>query len=136
MMEKDLRRLSTPRAAAIAGILFGVLFSISLVLLRGAIPENIAADHTWVTSGAARVNLALGLMPFAAIAYLWFIGVVRDKLGEYEDRFFSTVFFGSSLLFLAMISSRWVLPVGSWPPIPWLTGLAKIPYGDFFWPGL
>jgi hypothetical protein len=103
VIEKEYRRLSTPRAAAIAGILFGVLFSISLVLLRGAIPENITTDPTWVTSGAARINLALGLMPFAAIAYLWFIGVVRDKLGEYEDKFFSTVFFGSSLLFLAMV---------------------------------
>jgi len=29
---------------------------------------------------------------------------VRDRLGEFEDRFFSTVFFGSSLLFLAMLS--------------------------------
>ena len=42
-------------------------------------------------------------MPFAGIAYLWFIGVVRDKLGDFEDRFFSSVFFGSSLLFLAMV---------------------------------
>ena len=42
-------------------------------------------------------------MPLAGIAFLWFVGVVRDGLGDYEDRFFSTVFFGSSLLFLAMV---------------------------------
>ena len=42
-------------------------------------------------------------MPFAGIAYLWFIGVVRDKLGDYEDRFFTSVFYGSSLLFLGMV---------------------------------
>lgn len=42
-------------------------------------------------------------MPFAGIAFLWFIGVVRDLLGDYEDRFFSTVFFGSGILFLAMV---------------------------------
>ena len=42
-------------------------------------------------------------MPFAGISFLWFIGVVRDGLGRYEDRFFSTVFFGSGLLFLAMM---------------------------------
>ena len=42
-------------------------------------------------------------MPFAGIAFLWFIGVVRDRLGRYEDQFFSTVFFGSGFLFLAMI---------------------------------
>ena len=42
-------------------------------------------------------------MPFAGIAFLWFIGVLRDRLGELEDRFFATVFFGSGLLFLAML---------------------------------
>ena len=42
-------------------------------------------------------------MPFAGIAFLWFIGVVRDRLGRLEDQFFSTVFFGSGLLFLAMV---------------------------------
>ncbi|WP_235521237.1 hypothetical protein [Cellulomonas sp. Leaf395] len=42
-------------------------------------------------------------MPFAGIAFLWFIGVVRDQLGEVEDRLFSTVFLGSGLLFLAML---------------------------------
>ena len=44
-------------------------------------------------------------MPFAGIAFLWFIGVVRDRLGEYEDRLFATVFLGSGLLFLAMLFS-------------------------------
>ena len=42
-------------------------------------------------------------MPFAGIAFLWFIGVVREQLGEVEDRLFSTVFMGSGLLFLAML---------------------------------
>ena len=51
----------------------------------------------------ALVRLALNLVPFAGIAFLWFIGVVRDQLGEVEDRLFSTVFLGSGLLFLAML---------------------------------
>jgi hypothetical protein len=42
-------------------------------------------------------------VPFAGIAFLWFIGVVRDQLGPVEDRLFSTVFLGSGLLFLAML---------------------------------
>jgi hypothetical protein len=42
------------------------------------------------------------LMPFAGIAFLWFIGVVRDGFGRVEDKFFSSVFIGSGLLFLAM----------------------------------
>ena len=97
------RRLTTPRTAAIAGILFGLLFSTSLVLMRAAIPEEINSDTSWVAAGSSRINLALGMMPFAGIAYLWFIGVVRDKLGEFEDKFFSTVFFGSSLVFLGLV---------------------------------
>jgi len=44
-----------------------------------------------------------GWLPFAGIAFLWFIGVLRDRLGELEDRFFATVFLGSGLLFLAML---------------------------------
>jgi hypothetical protein len=43
------------------------------------------------------------LVPFAGIAFLWFIGVLRDRLRELEDRFFATVFLGSGLLFLAML---------------------------------
>jgi hypothetical protein len=42
-------------------------------------------------------------VPFAGIAFLWFIGVVRERLGEIEDRLFSTVFLRSGLLFLAML---------------------------------
>ena len=49
--------------------------------------------------------LALNLVPFAGIAFLWFIGVLRDRLGKAEDRFFATVFFGSGLLYLGMLFS-------------------------------
>jgi hypothetical protein len=42
-------------------------------------------------------------VPFAGVSFLWFIGVLRDRLGQREDRFFATVFFGSALLFLAML---------------------------------
>jgi hypothetical protein len=49
------------------------------------------------------VNFALTLVPFAGIAFLWFMGVVRSHLGRLEDQFFSTVFYGSGLLFLAML---------------------------------
>jgi hypothetical protein len=101
--EFQYRRLSTPRTAAIAGILFGLLFITSLVLLRTSIPELPSSDTDWIEQGAGRITLALKLMPFAGIAFLWFIGVVRDRLGNFEDQFFSTVFFGSGLLFLAMV---------------------------------
>src|SRR6266516_7550062 len=59
----------------------------------------------WLTEPGRRtaVAIALNLVPFAGIAFLWFIGVLRDRIGEREDRFFATVFLGSSLLFVGML---------------------------------
>ncbi len=101
--QPQFKGLTTPRAAAIAGILFSLLFSVSVILLRTALPQGAVAGSAWAHHGSARINLALRLIPFSGIAFLWFIGVIRDRLGDYEDRFFSTVFFGSGLLFLAMV---------------------------------
>lgn len=97
--------IKTPRAAAVAGIIFAVLMTISMVLMRLALPEELSGTNTaaWVQGNATSLTLALTLVPFAGIAFLWFIGVVRDRLGTFEDQFFSTVFFGSGLLFLAMM---------------------------------
>ena len=97
--------IRTPRAAAVAGIIFTVLFSISIVLMRLTIPEELSGSNTatWLQGNTTTLTLALTLVPFAGIAFLWFMGVVRDRLGKMEDQFFSTVFSGSGLLFLAMI---------------------------------
>ena len=95
-------RLKTPRAAAIAGILFSGLLSTTLVLLHISVPAASQETRAWLAGGQDTVVLALNLVPFAGITFLWFIGVVRDRLGAYEDRFFATVFLGSGLLFLAM----------------------------------
>ena len=53
----------------------------------------------------AMIAISLQLVPFAGIAFLWFIGVIREQLGDVEDRLFSTVFMGSGLLFLALLFS-------------------------------
>jgi hypothetical protein len=95
--------LKTPRAAAVAGVVFSVLLIAALWLLRTSIPADPLEPGVWITTGAGNVALALHLIPFAGIAFLWFIGSVRDRLGPLEDRFFATVFFGSALLFLAML---------------------------------
>jgi hypothetical protein len=99
-MSKKLtrRNLRTPRAAAIAGIVFSLLLSASIVLVRLA---NQSESETPFTRQA--LILGLNLVPFAGIAFLWFIGVVRDRIGQFEDRFFASVFLGSGLLFLAML---------------------------------
>jgi len=107
-MEPDAalaRALRTPRAAGIAGVLFALLLSLALVLVRLAAPSDATDAGAWLADPGKRrqVVLALNLVPFAGIAFLWFIGVMRDRIGQREDRFFATVFLGSGLLFVAML---------------------------------
>src|SRR6516162_1327155 len=95
--------LRTPKAAAVAGILFSVLLAIAFVLLRISVPADPLEPGAWLRTSSVTVVVALNIIPFAGIAFLWFIGVLRDRLGQREDRFFATVFFGSGILFLAML---------------------------------
>jgi hypothetical protein len=72
-----------------------------MVSLRLSIPTSVSGQrlaehelklvvcaHTWCHA--------------AGIAFLWFIGVIRDRLGGLEDRFFATIFLGSGLLFVGL----------------------------------
>ncbi len=95
--------LRTPKAAAVAGIVFSTLLIIVFLLLRISVPADPQESRSWLKTNSNSVALALNLVPFAGIAFLWFIGVLRDRLGQLEDRFFATVFFGSGLLFLGML---------------------------------
>ena len=95
--------LKTPRAAAIAGIVFSILLITSLWLLRLSIPADPLDFGELLRSRTTRVTLALNLVPFAGIAFMWFLGVLRDRLGAQEDKFFATVFLGSGLMFLGMM---------------------------------
>jgi hypothetical protein len=89
----------------VAGILFGVFMITALVLLRVSVPARPEVAGDWLTNSHRRaaVAIALNLIPFAGIAFLWFIGVLRDRIGEREDRLFGTVFLGSGLLFVGML---------------------------------
>ena len=97
--------LSPPRAAAIAGVLFSVLMSTSLIMIRLAVPASQKDSGAWLADGSRRnaVRVAVHLAPFAGIAFLWFIGVLRNRFGPREDRFFASVFLGSGLLFVASL---------------------------------
>ena len=92
-----------PKAGAIAGIAFAVLLTSFYALIGVSVPENPEDAGLWLSEDWSTVGFALNLVPFAGIAFLWFIGVLRDRMGTLEDRFFSTVFLGSGLLFLAML---------------------------------
>jgi hypothetical protein len=108
------RKLRTPRSAALAGIAFSVLFGIVLVLARVAVPSDPSDAGEWIGDDTRRgaVLFALGLVPFVGIAFLWFVGVLRDRIGDSEDRFFSTVFLGSGLLFVAMLFAASAVAAG------------------------
>jgi hypothetical protein len=100
-----MRAVRQPQSAAIAGIIFGVILGWVILLLHSAAPHALQDAAHW-TDDAGRVSsvdLALNLIPFAGIAFLWFIAVIRAQLGSREDRFFETVFLGSGLLFVALL---------------------------------
>jgi hypothetical protein len=95
--------LRTPRAAAIAGILFSLILIASFWLLQVSVPKSRLEVGEWLRTSSERISLALNLIPIAGVAFLWFIGVLRDRLGAMEDKFFASVFLGSGLLFLGML---------------------------------
>jgi len=78
---------------------------VSLGLIRVAVPASPTSDAAWLSDPVKRatVNFAINLVPFAGIAFLWFMGVLRNRLGELEDQFFATVFLGSGLLFVVSL---------------------------------
>jgi hypothetical protein len=99
--------LRAPRAAAIAGIAFGVLYVLSTFVLTIRLPADptpVAFAEWYRTTAVTTITIvSLYLTPLAGIAFLWFLAVIRNRIGEREDRFFATVFLGSGLLFVAMI---------------------------------
>lgn len=107
MIATELGRIGheirTPRAAGVAGLIFAVLLIASEVMIWLYVPSAAEAQPRVVARHAAELTIALNLRPFAGIAFLWFMGVVRERLGDLEDRFFSTIFLGSGLLYVAMM---------------------------------
>src|SRR5579863_7452035 len=94
-----------PRVVAISGIIFSALYVASLVLIRLSVPADPTEPGAWLADPDLRnwVRIALNLIPFTGIAFLWFMAVMRNRIGLLEDRFFATVFLGSGLLFVAML---------------------------------
>jgi len=101
---KVQREVRSPRSAALAGILFSLLMGASMILLRsGAIVDPTEIDAEWLDAQTSTATVVMVLVPFAGIAFLWFTGVLRDLLGDLEDKFFATVFLGSGIILVVMM---------------------------------
>jgi len=100
LIQRRLRsEVRSPRAAAIAGIIYSILMSIGMILtfnLTNITPKKISKQ--WLQSWSDNSNLVISLVPFAGIASLWFTGVVRDQLSYQEGLFFATIFFGCGII--------------------------------------
>jgi len=98
------RELRSPRAAAIAGIIYSILTITVMALTRRAAyvqPEDVTREFLETWSGT--FSIVLTIVPFAGIAFLWFTGVIRDRLRDREDRFFATIFFGSGIIYVLLL---------------------------------
>ena len=101
------RRWASIEAAAIAGIVCAAGWSLSLRGLlsapgAGASDAEIAEHYSDSSVGTSAV-FWLQVLVVATIAFLWFVGVIRGRLGDREPRLFGTVFFGASILLAALV---------------------------------
>jgi len=86
-------RLKTPKAAAIAGNRLFRPSDYDILAASALRAGRSARSRDVVRYGIQNGFTCIDLVPFAGVAFLWFIGVLRDRLGQQEERFFATVFF-------------------------------------------
>lgn len=98
------REIRSPRSAAFAGIGYSILMITGMILLTSIVTvrlEEITPEL--IESWSRKASLIILMVPFAGIAFLWFTGVIRERLGEYEDRFFATIFYGSGIIQVVLL---------------------------------
>ena len=113
-----VRRRWSIESAAIAGIVYAILASVALlVVVDFPHPDLSDAElEAWFADGSNRRQLlvALNLGTVGAVAFLWFVAVLRNRIGDQEDRFFGTVFYGSAIMHAVF----WILGLASLASIP------------------
>lgn len=116
--DKIVRRRWSIESAALAGIIYAVGASVAILFVidfpSPDLPE--AELQAWFADDWNRWRLLAGLNlgTIAAIAFLWFVGVLRNRIGDREDRFFGTVFYGSAIIHTAL----WVISLAALAAIP------------------
>ncbi|WP_425954039.1 hypothetical protein [Xylanimonas sp. McL0601] len=95
--------------AALAGLLFAVLFTVGFALLdqRPAADASEEALTTYYRGSGGTTVLIAGayLVPFAGVSFLWFLAASRHRLSQLakrEDALLGTVQLGAGLLFVAV----------------------------------
>jgi hypothetical protein len=100
------RRLASIEAAALAGIVCAVGWSISLRGLLAAPPVDAHPSEIRRYYGnpdaGLNVLLLLQVMVIATLAFLWFLGVLRSRLGDRAPHLVVTVFFAGGILTAAL----------------------------------
>lgn len=132
----DARRaVAAPRAAAIAGVVSSVLLIASLGLIRLAAPDDPNESAVWLTDSDRRnsIRVALHLVPFAGIAFLWFVGVIRSRQTAQENLFLATVMFGSGVLFVACLFGAAALAGGLSDAVA--AGHVQLPHSETYYFG-
>lgn len=93
-------------AAAVAGIAYSVLTVVAMVQLSrfpslGLSEEELTA---WFNEDVHQGWMigSLALASVGSVAFLWFIAVIRRRLGDLEDKFFGTVFLGSGIVYVVV----------------------------------
>lgn len=111
---KIVQRRWSIESVAIAGIVYAVVASAALLFIvdfpSPALPD--AELDAWFADSGNRFRLLMGLNlgTLSAAAFLWFVAVLRNRVGDREDRFFGTVFYGSAIMYAVL----------------WITGLAAL----------
>jgi hypothetical protein len=101
-LRRGLARYSI-EGAALAGVACAMQLALTGFLLsrQPGVGASDAELARWFVDPSNRETVLIGLnfAPIGAVSFLWFIAVIRKRIGDREDRFFATVFFGSGLTF-------------------------------------
>src|SRR5262245_26604934 len=104
-VEAVRRVASSVESAALAGVASAALLSLSVFLLgRQPGVRSSSEDLAWYADRGNRLVTLVGLnlAALGVVAFLWFMAVIRRRLGEREDQFFGTVFLGSGIAFVLL----------------------------------